>query len=144
MSDYSFWEVLWWMIAFFAFVIWFWLLITVFGDLFRRHDIGGGGKTLWIIFIILLPFLGVFIYLISQGKGMAERNMASMQAAQAQQADYIKSVASWAARLTRSTRRSSCSTPAPSRRPSSTPSRPRRSLHKAHLVPGGHLRPPRN
>ena len=93
-GDYSFWEVLWWMIAFFAFVIWFWLLITVFGDLFRRHDIGGGGKTLWIIFIILLPFLGVFIYLISQGKGMAERNMASMQAAQAQQADYIKSVAS--------------------------------------------------
>ncbi len=92
-GDYSFWEVLWWMIAFFAFVIWFWLLITVFGDLFRRHDIGGGGKTLWIIFIILLPFLGVFIYLISQGKGMAERNMASMQAAQAQQADYIKSVA---------------------------------------------------
>ena len=91
-GDYSFWEVLWWMIAFFAFVIWFWLLITVFGDLFRRHDIGGGGKTLWIIFIIFLPFLGVFIYLISQGKGMAERNMKSMEAAQAQQADYIKSV----------------------------------------------------
>jgi hypothetical protein len=92
-GDYSFWEVLWWMIAFFAFVIWFWLLITVFGDLFRRHDVGGGAKTLWIIFIILLPFLGVFIYLISQGKGMAERNMKSMEAAQAQQADYIKSVA---------------------------------------------------
>ena len=82
------------MIVFFACVIWFWLLITVFADLFRRHDIGGGMKTLWIIFVILLPFLGVFIYLISQGKGMAERNWQSMQAAQAQQADYIKSVAS--------------------------------------------------
>jgi hypothetical protein len=74
-------------------VIWFWLLITVFADLFRRHDIGGGMKTLWIIFVILLPFLGVFIYLISQGKGMAERNTKSMAAAQAQQAEYIKSVA---------------------------------------------------
>ena len=53
---------------------WFWLLITVFADIFRRHDIGGGKKTLWIIFAILTPFLGVFIYLISQGKSMAERN----------------------------------------------------------------------
>jgi hypothetical protein len=92
-ADYSFWEVLWWMVAFFAWVIWFWLLITVFGDLFRRHDIGGGMKVLWIIFVILLPFLGVFIYLISQGKSMAERTMKGMQAAQAQQAEYIKSVA---------------------------------------------------
>jgi len=87
-------DVLWWMIAFFAFVIWFWLLITVFGDIFRRHDTGGFAKTLWIIFIIILPFLGVFIYLIAQHQGMAERNMKSMQAAQAQQAEYIKSVAS--------------------------------------------------
>jgi hypothetical protein len=92
-GDYSFWDVLWWMIAFFAFVIWFWLVITVFADIFRRHDTGGGAKTLWIIFIILLPFLGVFIYLISQGKGMAERSAGQMKAAQAQQADYIKSVA---------------------------------------------------
>ena len=92
-ADYSFWEVLWWMLVFFAWVIWFWLLITVFADLFRRHDIGGGMKTLWIIFVILLPFLGVFIYLISQGKGMAERNMKSVEASQAQQAEYIKSVA---------------------------------------------------
>ena len=93
-ADYSFLDVLWWMIAFFAFVIWFWLLITVFGDIFRRHDTGGFAKTLWIIFIIILPFLGVFIYLIANHAGMAERNMRSMQAAQAQQAEYIKSVAS--------------------------------------------------
>ena len=83
-ADYSFWEVLWWMLVFFAWVIWFWLLITVFADLFRRHDIGGGMKTFWIIFVILLPFLGVFIYLISQGRGMAERNVKGMQAQQAQ------------------------------------------------------------
>lgn len=93
-GDYSFLDVLWWMIAFFAFVIWFWLLITVFADIFRRHDAGGFSKTLWIIFIIILPFLGVFIYLIANHTGMADRNMKSMQAAQAQQADYIKSVAS--------------------------------------------------
>ena len=92
-ADYPFLDILWTMLIFFAWIIWFWLLITVFSDIFRRHDIGGGGKTLWIIFTILTPFLGVFIYLISQGKGMAERNMKSMQAAQAQQADYIKSVA---------------------------------------------------
>jgi Short C-terminal domain/Phospholipase_D-nuclease N-terminal len=92
-ADYPFLDILWTMLIFFAWVIWFWLLITVFADLFRRHDIGGGMKTLWIIFVILLPFLGVFIYLISQGKSMAERNVKSMQTAQAQQADYIKSVA---------------------------------------------------
>jgi len=92
-GDYSFWDVLWWMIVFFAWVIWFWLLITVFADLFRRHDVGGGKKTLWIIFVILTPFLGVFVYLISQGKGMAERSGKQMQAAQAQQEAYIKSVA---------------------------------------------------
>ncbi len=92
-ADYPFMDILWTMLIFFAWITWFWLLITVFSDIFRRHDIGGGGKTLWIIFTILTPFLGVFVYLISQGKGMAERNMKSMQAAQAQQADYIKSVA---------------------------------------------------
>jgi Short C-terminal domain/Phospholipase_D-nuclease N-terminal len=92
-GDYSFLDVLWWMIAFFAFVIWFWLLITVFGDIFRRHDTGGFAKTLWIIFIIIVPFLGVFIYLIANHAGMAERNMKSMEAAQAQQAAYIQSVA---------------------------------------------------
>ena len=92
-ADYTFLDVLWWMLAFMAFVICFWLLITVFGDIFRRHDTGGFSKMLWIIFVIIMPFLGVFIYLISQSKGMAERNMKSMQAAQDQQAAYIQSVA---------------------------------------------------
>ncbi len=93
-ADYPFLDVLWTMLIFFAWIIWFWLLITVFADIFRRHDIGGGMKTLWIIFVILLPFLGVFIYLISQGTSMAERNVKGMEAQQAQQEAYIKSVAS--------------------------------------------------
>jgi len=58
----------------FAFVILFWLIISVFSDLFRRHDISGWIKTAWVIFIIVLPYLGVFVYLITQGRGMAERN----------------------------------------------------------------------
>jgi len=83
------WDILW----LFTFIIWFWLLITVFGDLFRDHDLGGVAKTLWIIFVIVFPYLGVFIYLIVRGKGMAQRNMAAMAAAQQAQAEYIKSVA---------------------------------------------------
>jgi hypothetical protein len=58
----------------FLFVVWFWLLITVFSDLFRRGDISGWGKALWVIFLILLPYLTIFIYLISQGRGMEARN----------------------------------------------------------------------
>jgi len=77
----------------FLFIIWFWLLITIFGDIFRSDDLGGFGKTLWILFVILLPYLGIFVYLIARGKGMAERNMKAMQAAQQAQAEYIKSVA---------------------------------------------------
>jgi hypothetical protein len=65
----------------FIFVLWFWLLITVLGDLFRRADVSGLGKTLWVIVLILFPYLGVFIYLISQGRGMAERNSQRTQQA---------------------------------------------------------------
>jgi predicted membrane channel-forming protein YqfA (hemolysin III family) len=57
----------------FIFVLWFWLLITVFGDLFRRRDVSGLGKALWVIALIVFPYIGVFIYLITQGRGMAER-----------------------------------------------------------------------
>jgi hypothetical protein len=60
-------------LSIFIFVLWFWLLITVFGDLFRRHDLSGWGKTIWVIALIIFPYLGVFIYLISQHRGMAER-----------------------------------------------------------------------
>src|SRR5262249_23572235 len=64
-ADYPFLDVLWTMIVIFAWVIWFWLLITVFADLFRRHDTSGGMKALWVIFVIVLPFVGVLIYLIA-------------------------------------------------------------------------------
>ena len=93
-ADYPFLEVLWTLFVIFAWVVWFWLLITVFADLFRRHDIGGGKKVVWVIFVILLPFLGVFVYLISQGHSMAERNMKQARAEKTQLDDYVRSVAS--------------------------------------------------
>jgi hypothetical protein len=92
-ADYPFLEVLWTLFVIFAWVIWFWLLITVFADLFRRHDIGGGKKVVWVIFVIVVPFLGVFVYLISQGHSMAERNEKQMRAQQAQTDEYVRSVA---------------------------------------------------
>lgn len=62
------------LLTLFAFVVWFWLAISVFGDLFRRHDISGWGKALWVVGVILFPYLGVLIYMISQGRSMARRN----------------------------------------------------------------------
>ncbi len=91
-ADYPFLDVLWTMLIFFAWVIWFWLLIRVFADLFRRHDLSGWGKTGWIVVLILLPFLGVFIYLITHSKDMADRDAQQAQAAQAQVDDYVRSV----------------------------------------------------
>ena len=93
-ADYPFLDVMWTMLVFFAWVIWFWLLITVFADLFRRHDASGWVKAAWIIFVILIPYFGVLIYLIVEHKGMTERSMAQAQQAQAQMDDYVKSVAS--------------------------------------------------
>jgi hypothetical protein len=92
-ADYPFLDVLWTLFVFFAWVIWFWLLITVFGDLFRRRDLSGWGKAAWIIFVIVLPYLGVLVYLIAQHDGMAERSAQQAQATQAQFDDYVKSVA---------------------------------------------------
>ena len=92
-ADYPFLDIVWTMFIFFAWVIWFWLLITVFTDIFRRRDTSGAGKVLWMIFVILLPYLGVFIYLIANHDGMTERNIEQMQAKQAQMDDYVKSVA---------------------------------------------------
>ena len=68
-------------LAIFVFVLWFWLLITVIGDLFRRGDVSGLDKALWVILLILVPYLGVFVYLISQSRGMAERNSQRAQQA---------------------------------------------------------------
>ena len=91
--DWSFLDVFWAICIFFAWVFFFWLLITVFSDLFRRHDIGGGAKTLWVLFVIFLPFLGVFFYLITQGGGMGERAQQQAQAAQAQFDSEVRSAA---------------------------------------------------
>jgi hypothetical protein len=93
-ADYPFLDVLWTMLVFFAWVIWFWLLITVFADLFRRHDISGWGKAAWTLFVIVLPFLGVFVYLIAQGSAMAERRSQDAQASKAAFDDYVRSVSS--------------------------------------------------
>jgi Short C-terminal domain/Phospholipase_D-nuclease N-terminal len=91
-ADYPFLDVLWTMMIFFLFVIWIWILITVFVDIFRRRDTSGFAKALWIIFVILTPYLGVLIYLIVNHDGMAERNVKQIQAQQAATDDYIRSV----------------------------------------------------
>jgi Short C-terminal domain/Phospholipase_D-nuclease N-terminal len=94
LANYNFASFLWDVLVIFAFVIWFWLLIVVFGDVFSRHDLGGWGKAGWIILVVILPYLGVFIYLIANSKGMGERAAARAQSQQAQADDYIRSVAS--------------------------------------------------
>jgi hypothetical protein len=91
-ADYPLLDVFWTTLIFFLWVIWFWLLITVFADIFRRHEMSGWVKTLWIVFVIVLPYLGVFIYLITQGRSMAERRVRDAQAAQMQLDDHIRSV----------------------------------------------------
>lgn len=81
------------MFVLFMWIIWFWLLISVFGDLFRDRETSGGMKAVWAIFLIIAPYLGVFIYLLVRGGGMAERSMAQQQAAQAQFESYVRETA---------------------------------------------------
>ena len=90
---YTFGQVMWSMFVFFMWILFFWLLFSIFGDLFSRHDIGGGAKALWTILVIILPFLGIFVYLISQGKAMGERAAQRAQAQQAEVDTYVRSVA---------------------------------------------------
>jgi len=92
-ADYPFLDIVGTMLVFFAWVIWIWLLITVFADIFRRHDIGGWGKAGWVFLTFVLPFLGVLIYLIAQGKHMAERSAQEAQASRAAFDSYVKNVA---------------------------------------------------
>jgi predicted PurR-regulated permease PerM len=91
-SSYPFLDVMWSMFIFFAWVIWIWFLITILVDVFRRHDISGWGKALWTIVLIFVPFITALIYLITQGKEMAERNVQQQQAYKDQTDDYIRSV----------------------------------------------------
>jgi Phospholipase_D-nuclease N-terminal/Short C-terminal domain len=93
LADYPFFGVLWSMLIFFVWVAWFMLLFKIVGDVFRRRDIGGGMKTLWLLFVLFVPFLGVFIYLIANNDEMAKRDMERAQAAQAQFNDYVQQAA---------------------------------------------------
>ena len=92
-TDYPLLEAFETILIFFGFVIWLWLLFTVFADIFRRSDASAWVKVLWIVLIILLPFLGVFIYLIAEHKGMSERSIKQEEAARSQMDQYVKSVA---------------------------------------------------
>ena len=92
-ADYPFLDILWSMIIFFAWVAWVIILFRVIADVFRRHDTSGWGKAAWLVFVIVLPFLGVFIYLIANGDGMGQRDLDQARAAQADMDDYVKSVA---------------------------------------------------
>ena len=92
-ADYPFLDLMWTMLVFFLWVVWFWLLFTVFADIFRRHDISGWAKAAWIIFTIILPFLGVFVYIITQSKGMTERNIERARAQQTQFDQYVRETA---------------------------------------------------
>jgi Phospholipase_D-nuclease N-terminal/Short C-terminal domain len=92
-ADYPFLDVLWTMIIFFAWVIWIWIAITVLVDVFRRHDISGWGKAAWTVFIIVLPFLGVLVYLIAQHEGMRERSAKHAQAQHQAFDQYVREAA---------------------------------------------------
>ena len=112
------------MFEFFIFFAWIMCLFYVFADIFRSHDLGGGAKTVWCIFIIIVPFLGVFVYLIARGHGMTQRSIEQQQQIQQQQAEYVAfgrrhEQRRFECRADRHRRRS-CSTTARSPRRSST------------------------
>jgi hypothetical protein len=92
-ADYPFLNILWSMIIFFLWVAWIWILILILSDVFRRRDLSGWGKAAWTVFVIVLPFLGVLIYLIAESDGMAERRAQDEQGQRAQMDAYVKSVA---------------------------------------------------
>jgi hypothetical protein len=93
LADFSFWDFFWDVLLLMAWVIWFWLLITVFADLFRRRDTSGWAKVAWVVFVILLPYLGVLVYLLVEHDGMAERNLKAAEASQREFDSYVQSVA---------------------------------------------------
>ena len=92
-TDYPFLDILWTMIVFFAWVIWIWIAITVLIDVFRRHDIGAARKAVWVVFVIVVPFLGVLIYLIAQHEGMRERSDKQAETQQEAFDEYVRETA---------------------------------------------------
>ena len=93
-ADYPFLDIVWTMVIFFCWVAWIWMVIAIFGDVFRRHDASGFKKAIWCVFIILVPFLGALVYVIANGDGMAERQRERVQQSESQFAGYVQSVAS--------------------------------------------------
>ena len=92
-AEYPLLNIIWTMFVFFLFVFWLMIVFKVIIDIFRRKDCGGGTKTLWLIFVIFLPFLGVFMYLITQGQHMAERDAEQMMAQKQELDEYVRGVA---------------------------------------------------
>src|SRR4051795_4509562 len=93
-ADYPFLDIFWTMILFFAWVAWIWILVGILSDVFRRRDIGGWSKAAWVVFLIVLPFLGVLVYLIAEHDGMAQRNTERVEVAQQAFDDRVKAAAS--------------------------------------------------
>jgi hypothetical protein len=92
-ADYPFLDILWTMIIFFSWVIWIWMVFAILTDVFRRHDIGGWAKAAWTVFLIVVPFLGALVYLISQHDKMAERRAHDVQSQEAMVDKRIREVA---------------------------------------------------
>ena len=93
-ADYTFFDLFWSLLVFFIWLMWFWLLFTIWFDIFRRHDLSGWTKTLWLLFTILVPFLGVFVYLITQNDGMTQRARERSQHDRQQMDEYVRQTAS--------------------------------------------------
>ena len=92
-ADYPFLDILWTLIIFFAWVIWIWIAITVLADVFRRHDIGGWAKAAWVVFVIVIPFLGVLVYLIAEHDGMRERSVKQAESQKQAFDTYVRDAA---------------------------------------------------
>jgi len=92
-TDYPFLDILWTLIIFFAWVIWIWIAITVLADVFRRHDIGGWAKAAWVVFVIVIPFLGVLVYLIAEHDGMRERSVKQAESQKQAFDTYVRDAA---------------------------------------------------
>ena len=96
-ADYPFLDVFWTILVFFLWIAWFFLLFRIIADVFRRRDIGGGKKPAWIVFVLRLPFVGVFAYLIANNDEIMQRDLSEAQRAQSQFDDYVRSVSGGAA-----------------------------------------------
>lgn len=121
----NFWDLIWLMVSTFVFIAYLIIMFQIVVDLFRDAELGGGSKVLWIIGLIVLPFLTAIVYIVARGKGMAARQVASMQRARTETEEYIRDVANRSP-ASQSPKPRRCSTRARSTRKSTRSSRPRR------------------